>query len=109
RFTELPMLGDDSYIVFLDDVIRENLQEVFPAFTIHGAYSIKLTRDAEMSLEDEFTGDIAEKIERQMEKREIGHATRLLFDKAMPSDVREFVMKYLMLRPEEMVEGGRYH
>ena len=37
RFSELPMLGDDNYIVFLDDVIRENLREVFPGYTIHGA------------------------------------------------------------------------
>jgi polyphosphate kinase len=109
RFSELPMLGDDHYLLFLDDVIRENLQEVFPAYTIHGAWSIKLTRDAEMSIEDEFIGDIAEKIEKQLEKREIGHATRLLFDQAMPEPVKDFVQKYLMLRNEEMVEGGRYH
>lgn len=109
RFSELPALGDDNYIVFLDDVIRENLEEVFPGYTIHGAYSVKLTRDAEMSVEDEFTGDIAEKIEKQLEKRDAGHATRMLFDKAMPAEVREFVQKYFMLRNEEMAEGGRYH
>jgi polyphosphate kinase len=109
RFSELPMLGDDHYILFLDDVIRENLQEVFPAFTIHGAWSVKLTRDAEMSIEDEFIGDIAEKIEKQLEKREVGHATRLLYDQTMPDAVKDFVQKYLMLRTEEMVQGGRYH
>ena len=109
RFSELPMLGDDNYILFLDDVIRENLQEVFPAFTIHGAWSVKLTRDAEMSIGDEFIGDIAEKIEKQLEKREVGHATRLLYDQTMPETVKDFVQKYLMLRNEEMAEGGRYH
>jgi len=109
RFSELPMLGDDHYILFLDDVIRENLQEVFPGFTVHGAWSIKLTRDAEMSIEDEFIGDIAEKIEKQLEKREVGHATRLLYDQTMPEAVKDFVQKYLLLRNEEMVEGGRYH
>lgn len=109
RFSELPMLGDDHYIVFLDDVIRENLTEVFPGYTIHGAYSVKLTRDAEMSLEDEFAGDIAEKIEKQLEKRDAGHATRLLFDKDMPTEMRDFVKGYFFLRSEEMVEGGRYH
>lgn len=109
RFSELPMLGDDSYIVFLDDVIRENLEEVFPGYIIHGAYSVKLTRDAEMNLEDEFSGDIAEKIEKQLEKRDTGHATRMLFDKAMPKEVRDFVQKYFILRNEEIVEGGRYH
>ncbi len=109
RFSELSMLGDDHYLVFLDDVIRENMQEVFPGFIIHGIYSIKLTRDAEMNIEDEFIGDIAEKIEKQLEKREAGHATRLLFDNTMPAEIREFVQKYLQLRNEEMVEGARYH
>lgn len=109
RFSELPMLGNDNYLLFLDEVIRENLQEIFPAVIIHGAWSIKLTRDAEMNLEDEFIGDLAEKIEKQLEKREVGHATRLLYDSAMPAEVKDFVQKYFLLRKEEMVEGGRYH
>jgi polyphosphate kinase len=109
RFYELPVVDGDNYIIFIDDMIRENLQEIFPAYYVHGAYSVKLTRDAEMNLEDEFMGDIAEKIEKQLEKREAGHATRLLFDKQMPADVRDFIMKYFLLRAEEMVEGGRYH
>jgi polyphosphate kinase len=109
RFFELPMLDQDQYILFLDDVIRENLGEVFSGFTVHGAWSVKLTRDAEMSIEDEFIGDIAEKIEKQLEKREVGHATRLLYDQFMPEPVKDFLQKYLMLRDNEMAEGGRYH
>lgn len=109
RFIELPMLGDDHYILFLDDVIRENLSEVFSGYSVHGAWSLKLTRDAEMSIEDEFIGDIAEKIEKQLEKRDVGHATRLLFDQTMPEAVKDFVQNYLILRNEELVEGGRYH
>jgi polyphosphate kinase len=109
RFTELASIGKDHYILFLDDVIRENLQEVFPGFTVQGAYSIKMTRDGEMNLEDEFHGDIAEKIEKQLEKREIGHSTRLLYEHSMPDPVKNFVQKYFRLRGEEMIEGGRYH
>ncbi len=109
RFTELPKLGHDNYLLFVDDVIRENLQEIFPAFTVHGAWSVKLTRDAEMNLEDEFIGDLADKIEKQLEKREVGHATRLLYDSAMPAEAKDFIQKYFILRKEEMVEGGRYH
>ncbi|HSU28826.1 MAG TPA: polyphosphate kinase 1 [Chitinophagaceae bacterium] len=109
RFTELPRIGDDNYILFLDDVIRENVQEVFPGYIIHGAYSIKLTRDAEMNLEDEYTGDIAEKIEKQLSKRETGHSTRLLYEQGMTGIVKDFVQEYFSLREEEMVEGGRYH
>lgn len=109
RFNELPMLGHDYYLVFLDDVIRENIAEVFPGYAVQGMYSIKLTRDAEMNLEDEFIGDISEKIEKQLEKREAGNATRLLYDKTMPADVKDFIQKYLQLKQEEMIEGGRYH
>lgn len=109
RFMELPTISDDHYIVFLDDVIKENLQEIFPAYTIHGAYSVKLTRDAELNLEDEFVGDIADKIEKQLEKREVGHSTRFLYDHKMPIEMIEFVRNYLGLREEEMIDGGRYH
>ncbi|MBL0233039.1 MAG: polyphosphate kinase 1 [Chitinophagaceae bacterium] len=109
RFMELPKIGEDNFIVFLDDVLRVNLEEVFAGYNIMGAYAVKMTRDAEMSLEDEFSGDLAEKIEKQLEKRETGHATRFLFDKTMPQEVRDFLRDYLMLKPEEMVEGGRYH
>lgn len=109
RFSEQTMLGDDHYITFLDDVLKENLQEVFPGFTINGAWSVKLTRDAEMNIEDEFIGDISEKIEKQLEKRETGNATRLLYDQTMPEVVRDFVQKYFELRNEELLAGGRYH
>jgi polyphosphate kinase len=109
RFLELPAIGEENYIVFIDDVIRENLQEVFPSYQIQGAYSIKLTRDAEMMVEDEFAGDIAEKIEKQLEKRDIGHSTRFLYEASMPEDVLKHIQQYLQLREEEMIDGGRYH
>lgn len=109
RFYDLPAIDKDYFIVFLDDVIRENLHELFPAYKIHGTWSIKLTRNAEMSVEDEFTGDIAEKIEKQLEKRDAGSATRLLYDKSMHEPVKDFIEKYFELNAEEMVEGGRYH
>src|SRR5688572_7471157 len=83
--------------------------EVVPGFIIHGAYSIKVTRDAELKLEDEFMGDIAEKIEKRLAKRESGHSTRLLYEQSMPEEVKDFIRNYFQLREDEMVEGGRYH
>jgi polyphosphate kinase len=109
RFSELPKIEDKHYLLFLDDVIRENLAEVFPGYKIHGAYAVKLTRDAELNIEDEFTGDIADKIEKQLGKRDIGLATRFLFDGKMPVEIRDFLKQYFDIRDEEMVEGGRYH
>ena len=109
RFSELPKIEDKHYLLFLDDVIRENLAEVFPGYKVHGAYAVKLTRDAELNIEDEFTGDIADKIEKQLGKRDVGLSTRFLFDGKMPGIIRDFLQQYFDVRNEEMVEGGRYH
>ena len=109
RFSVLNKINDNDYILFLDDVIRENLAEIFPGYKIQDAYSVKLTRDADLNLEDEFAGDLADKIEKQLDKRDIGTATRFLFDGRMPGNIREFVKKYFSVPDEEMVEGGRYH
>jgi len=109
RFYALPDSGNDHYLAFLDDVIRENLHLVFPGKKINGAWSIKLTRDAELNIEDEFRGDLAEKIEKQLEKRDIGPSTRFLFDQTMPAELKSFIIQYFQFREEEMVEGGRYH
>ncbi|MBI3138692.1 MAG: polyphosphate kinase 1 [Sphingobacteriales bacterium] len=109
RFLEKPEQEGKIKILFLDDVIREMLPVVFPGYTIQGAWSIKLTRNADMNLEDEFTGDIAEKINRQLEKRDTGPATRLLIDPAMPGKARKFVQYFFELDQREVVSGGRYH
>ncbi|HEX6846105.1 MAG TPA: polyphosphate kinase 1 [Chitinophagaceae bacterium] len=109
RFLELPKIEAKHYLLFLDDAIRENLAEVFPGYKVHGAYSVKLTRDAELNIEDEFSGDIADKIEKQLTKRDVGTATRFLFDRTMPKPVRDFLENYFGIVQEEMVEGGRYH
>jgi polyphosphate kinase len=109
RFVELPAIDGDNYILFLDDVLKEVLAEAFPGFIIQGSWSVKLTRDAELNIEDEFVGDLAEKIEKQLEKRDTGHSTRFLYQSSMPAPVKDFVRDYFDLRDEEMVPGGRYH
>lgn len=109
RFLELSAGEGWSSILFLDDIIRAYLTDVFPGRTIKGAWSVKLTRNADMNLEDEFAGNLAEKIEKQLEKRDAGPATRLLVDGAMPDSVRQFVLHFFELDQREIVTGGKYH
>ncbi|HOZ68173.1 MAG TPA: polyphosphate kinase 1 [Chitinophagaceae bacterium] len=109
RFLELPAGEGWSSILFLDDIIRACLTDVFPDRTIQRAWSVKLTRNADMNLEDEFAGNLAEKIEKQLEKRDAGPATRLLVDGAMPERARLFVLSFFELDQREIVMGGRYH
>ena len=77
RFYVIQQQGK-KYILVIDDIIKNCLPFIFQHGSIKGAYNIKITRDAELDLQDEYAGDIAEKIETQITKRDMGLATRLL-------------------------------
>jgi polyphosphate kinase len=101
--------GGIHYIVFIDDIIKENLSFIFPGTQIKGAYSFKITRDAELDLQDEYEGDIAEKIEKQIAKRDLGFATRFLYSPGMPAHILERIISPFNLSKATIVEGGTYH
>ncbi len=102
--------GDDmNEVVFIDDIIRENMQVIFPGFEILGIYSFKINRDAELQLEEEYHADVLQKIERQLTKRNSGHPSRFLFEKTMPLNIQLFFTSVLGLKLDEMFGGGRYH
>lgn len=100
--------GDGDYIVFLEDIIRQNLQHLFPSAVIMGAYNIKITRDAELDLRDEY-GDLAKKIEKQLRKRDYGFATRFLYEPGMPTRHLEAIIEIFNLRKASVVAGGKHH
>lgn len=108
RFMELPPVDDVHYIITLDDIIRENIGFLFPAFKVNACYSIKITRDAEVDM-NELASDILDQVETMIAKRELGIPTRFLFDATMPMNLRQLLAGYFHVLPEEMVEGGRYH
>ena len=96
-------------ILFIDDIIRSNLEFVFPGLSIKGAYSLKITRDAELDLEDEYDGNLAEKIEKKLAKRDAGLATRFLYQPGIPLRTLEPLIMALGLNKASIVAGGRYH
>ncbi|HVV06900.1 MAG TPA: polyphosphate kinase 1 [Puia sp.] len=101
--------GGRQYILFIDDIILDNLGFIFPDRTLQGACSIKITRDAELDLEDEYEGDIAEKIEKKLAKRDAGLATRFLHQPGMPPEILRALIDALGLHHASIVQGGRYH
>lgn len=109
RFFKLSPLEGEEYVIFLDDIIRENLQFIFPKLEILTAYSIKFNRDAELNLGDEYSGDLLNKIEKQLKKRDIGLPSRFLFEHTMPRNVQLFLAAEFSVKFEDMFAGGRYH
>lgn len=110
RFFTLETGNDEQHIVFLDDIIRENLNCIFTGFAIHGCYSFKITRNSELYLDEEGIGkNTLKEMEKQLAKRDLGSPTRFLYEKGMPLSVQKFLAASLALVPEELYEGGRYH
>src|SRR6185369_250450 len=109
RFFTLSPEEEMNYVIFIDDIIRENMQIIFPGFEILSVYSFKINRDAELNLEEEYHADVLKKIERQLDKRNSGQPSRFLFEKTMPLNVQLFFTSLLDLKLDEMFAGGRYH
>ncbi|MDH6305703.1 polyphosphate kinase [Parabacteroides sp. PF5-5] len=108
RFIELPEQDGKYYIMFIDDIIRANLSTVFPGYIIDSCYSIKISRDADIYLEDVKGSDIAENIRKKVNKRKIGDLSRFMYDKDMPDDFLAFVCEAFGIGTEDLVIGGRY-
>ncbi|MEM1406563.1 MAG: polyphosphate kinase 1, partial [Bacteroidota bacterium] len=109
RFFELPKIENMHYYVTIDDIIRENVGLVFSDIGINKAYSIKLNRDADLQIEDEYSGNLVAKIEKQIKKRDMGVPARFLYDASMPKALLKFLMKRFDIGEKDLVEGGRYH
>ncbi len=109
RFVQLPSSDNNHYVIFLDDIIRFCLNDVFNAFDIVDAFSIKLNRDAELYIDDEFAGNLLKKIQKGLNKRDTGVPSRFLYDQQMPGKFLKFLRESLDLSKEDLVPGGRYH
>ncbi len=98
-----------TYVVFLDDIVRYNLDKAFKNAVIKGCYSFKITRDAELDLQDEYPGDMAEQIEMQLSKRNLGIATRFLHQPGIPLRTLNVVSDGWGIPSSSTVQGGIYH
>ena len=96
-------------ITFLDDLLKVNIPDLFSEKEIDGIYEIKLSRDAELYIDDEIDGLLAEKIYDSLKQRTEGQPTRLLYDAKMPVEDQRILRKVLKLGKIDMMPGGRYH
>ena len=108
RFYKVEDAGE-TFVVFLDDLVRFHLNRLFPHDEVLGCFSFKITRDAEIDLKDEYSGSLSDQLEKQLMKRDLGLATRFLHQPGIPANVFEVVKKLFNLKKANMVEGGQYH
>ena len=112
RFVILPHHGRKHYIMLVDDVIRYNTDQIFEVFGYRTAeaYNIKLTRDAELDIDNDVSKSMIEKVSKSVKARKQGQPVRFVYDAAMPDDMLKYIMKKLgMDKKDNAIPGGRYH
>jgi polyphosphate kinase len=111
RFVVLPDTNNLKFIILLDDIIRYSLEDIFFIFdhdTIE-AYSLQLTRDAELDLDREVSEKFIDALSKSLQKRRRGKPMRLLYDTEMPMDMVGYLVNKMGLHAESLIPGNRYH
>ncbi len=111
RFYILPTLEGKHQLVLLDDLIRHNLKTLFSFFDYdcHDAYTIKLTRDSELDIENDIPASLMEKLNHSLKKRKKGVPVRFVYDETISEKFLKFLIKNIKLEQESLIPGGRYH
>lgn len=111
RFLVLPERGNKKYVILLDDVIRYCFADLFPLFKYDKfeSYTIKVTRDAELDIDEDISKSFIEKMELSLKKRKLGEPVRMLYDSEIPYDFLKFITDSMKIKSEDTVAGGRYH
>jgi polyphosphate kinase len=111
RFIVLPETNNLKFIILLDDIIRYSLEDIFFIFEHDSieAYSIQLTRDAELDLDKEVSEKFIDSLSKSLQKRRKGKPMRLLYDSEMPLDMLKYLVNKMGLHGESLIPGNRYH
>lgn len=112
RFVVLPKINDKQYIILLDDVIRFNLATIFNIFEYESisAHMIKITRDAQLDLEGDFSKSYIEKILDSVKDRIDGDPVRFVYDKNIDQDTLDFLLETMGIDDaDSIIPGGKYH
>ncbi len=112
RFIQLPEKNGIRYVIFLDDVIRSGLNEIFYILQFDDltAYTVKLTKDAELDIADDISESYIDKLSKSLQQRRKGTPVRFVYDRNMPPELLKILTKKMSLGPDDVqIPGDRYH
>ncbi len=111
RFVVLPETNNLKFVILVDDIIRYSLEDIFFIFDHDSieAYSIQLTRDAELDLDKEVSEKFIDSLSKSLLKRRKGKPMRLLYDSEMPLDMLKYLVTRMGMHGENLIPGNRYH
>jgi polyphosphate kinase len=112
RFVQLPSKPGTASIILLEDLIRFNLPIIFSHFKFNKfeAHVFKITKDAEIDLDQEVGINFIDKISKGIKNRRKGKPVRFVYEKEMNAEILEFLIQKLKLsRKSSIIPGGHIH
>ncbi len=98
-------VGKLQRFVWLEEVIANNLDDLFPGLDVVASYPFRVTRDAEVAIEEDEASDLIEAMEEQLDQRDFTSAVRLELDATTPDHIREILTRNLQLPPYLVYTG----
>ena len=112
RFVILPSPDHEHHIILLEDIIRFSLPEIFSYFGYDQYHSgvFKVTRDAEIDIDNDISTTLIQKIEKGLKNRRKGKPVRFIYDKEMDPGLLEFLIrKFNLTKRDNIIPGSRIH
>lgn len=111
RFLVLPETNGLKFIILAEDIIKYCLDDIFYVFNydILEAYSIQLTRDAELDIDKNISDKFIEELKTSLDKRKKGKPMRLLYDTEMPLEMLTVLINKMKIEAESLIPGNQYH
>lgn len=97
-----PAKSSEYHYVVLEDLVAANIQMLFPGMEVTNTYIFRVTRDADMEIEEDEASDLLTAIETSVEQRRIGTPSRLEVHTAMPEWIRDLLTAKLRLMPTQV-------
>ena len=111
RFLVLPETNGLKFIILAEDIIKYCMDDIFYIFDYDelDAYSIQVTRDAEIDIDKKISDKFIEELKTSLDKRKKGKPMRLLYDTEMPFDMLSVLVSKIKIEAESLIPGNRYH
>ena len=103
RILELPE-SENRRVIFLEEIIRHHLDSLFLNYDVVCAYPYRVTRNADLSIDEDDASDLLKEIEKQLKKRQRGYAIRLEVEHGMDPRLLDFLTKEFSVSQEKIFE-----
>jgi polyphosphate kinase len=94
----------ERWFVLLEDLISHHLDALFPGMEVRDSYLFRVTRDADLDLQEDEADDLLQAIESELQKRRFGEPVRLEIERGMPEYMRDLLLNALDLGPADCYE-----